>query len=115
LGASSNMYALLIPLFSWHSLLLLANKLLLLKTHTNASTSSLITWPLIAKIWYRASDIVLNVHPNASYLSAPKACSQASGYFFLGSTPHDKLPVQINGTIHITCTILKLVAASADE
>ena len=59
--------------------------------------------------------MVLNVHPDALYLSAPHTRSRAGGYFFLGSTPHDKLPVQINGTIHITCTILKLVAASTAE
>jgi hypothetical protein len=32
-----------------------------------------------AIIWYRASDIILNVHSDASYLSAPKACSCAGG------------------------------------
>ncbi len=59
--------------------------------------------------------MMLNVHSNASYLSAPNACSQASGYFFLSSIPHDNSPIQINGAIHVTCTILKLVAASAAE
>jgi hypothetical protein len=42
-----------------------------------------------AIIWYRASDMILNVHSDASYLSAPKACSRAGGYFFLGSIPQD--------------------------
>jgi hypothetical protein len=32
-----------------------------------------------AIIRYRASDMILNVHANASYLSAPKACSHAGG------------------------------------
>jgi len=67
------------------------------------------------KICYRASDMVLNVHSDASYLSAPKACSRADGYFFLDSIPKDDSPIIINGAIHITCTILKLVAASAAE
>jgi hypothetical protein len=40
-----------------------------------------------AKIGYRASDMILNVHSDASYLSAPKAQSHAGGYFFLGSVP----------------------------
>jgi hypothetical protein len=65
-----------------------------------------------AEIRYRASDMILNVHSDASYLSAPKA-SRAGGYFFLGSIPRDAEPIIINGAIHITCTILKLVAASA--
>ncbi len=38
-------------------------------------------------IWYLASDMILNIHSDASYLSAPKACSRAGGYFFLSSIP----------------------------
>jgi hypothetical protein len=68
-----------------------------------------------AKICYQASDMVLNVHSDASYLSASNARSRAGGYFFLGSIPRDDSPIITNGAIHITCTILKLVAASAAE
>ncbi len=50
-----------------------------------------------------------------SYLSAPKAHSCAGRYFFLGSIPRDTEPIFINGTTHVTCTILKLVAALAAE
>jgi hypothetical protein len=35
------------------------------------------------------------------------------GYFFLCDLPIDDNPIKLNGTIHITCTILKLLAASA--
>ncbi len=66
-------------------------------------------------IQYRASDMNLNVHSDASYLSAPKARSRADGYFFLGSILQDGNPIKLNGAIHITCTILKLVAASTVE
>jgi hypothetical protein len=59
--------------------------------------------------------MILNVHSDAIYLSAPKAQSCAGGYFFLGSIPHDGDPTKLNGSIHVTCTILKLVAASAAE
>ncbi len=52
---------------------------------------------------------------DASYLSAPNAQSCAGGYFFLGSTPCDGSPIQINGAVHVTCAILKLVAASVAE
>jgi hypothetical protein len=55
-----------------------------------------------AKIQYCASNIILNVHSDAS-----------CGYFFLGSTPRDRSSIKINGAVHITCTILKLVGASA--
>ena len=66
-----------------------------------------------AKIQFRASDMILNVHSDASYLSAANARSRAGGYFFLGSLPKDGDPIKINGNIMITCSILKLVAASA--
>ena len=59
--------------------------------------------------------MVLNVHSDASYLSAPNAHNPAGGYFFLSSIPRDSSPIIINGPIHINCTILKLVAASAAE
>ena len=68
-----------------------------------------------AIIRYRASDMILNVHSDASYLSAPKARSRAGGYFFLVSLPCDGDTIKLNGAIHVTCTILKLVAASAAE
>ena len=35
--------------------------------------------------------------------------------FFLGSIPQDGQPIKLNGAIHVTCTILKLVASSAAE
>jgi hypothetical protein len=64
---------------------------------------------------YPASDMILNVHSDALYLSAPRARSCAGGYFFLSSIPVNGDPIKLNSTIHITCTILKLVAASAAE
>jgi hypothetical protein len=68
-----------------------------------------------AVIQYRASDMIVNVHSDASYLSTPKARSRAGGYFFLGSLPCDGDPIKLNGAIHVSCTIIKLVAASAAE
>jgi hypothetical protein len=59
--------------------------------------------------------MILNVHSDASYLSAGKGRSRAGGYFFLGSMPEDGRSMKLNGNIHITCAILKLVAASAAE
>ena len=68
-----------------------------------------------AKIRYYASDMVLNVHSDASYLTASRARSRASGHFFLGSIPKDGCPIRLNGAILTNCTILKCVAASAAE
>jgi hypothetical protein len=59
--------------------------------------------------------MILNVHSDASYLSVPKACSQAGGFFFLGRKPKDHEPIWLNGPVHITCTIFKLVAALAAQ
>jgi hypothetical protein len=59
--------------------------------------------------------MILNVHSDASYLSAPKAKIHAGGYFFLGSILQDSEPIFISGAIHIICTILKLIEALASE
>ena len=67
------------------------------------------------KIRFRASDIILNIHSDASYLSAGKDRSCAGRCFFLGSLPCDYEPIWLNRNIHITCAILKLVAASTAE
>jgi hypothetical protein len=68
-----------------------------------------------AIIQYHASDMILNNHSDTSYLSAPKDFSRVGAYFFLGSIPQDGDPIKLNGSIHITRAILKLVAASAAE
>ncbi len=68
-----------------------------------------------AIIRFQASDMILNIHSDASYLTATKGRSRAGGYFFLGSLPKEGNPIKLNGNIAITCAILKLVAASAAE
>jgi hypothetical protein len=68
-----------------------------------------------AKIRYYASDMVLNVHSDASYLSVPNACSQAADIFFLGSLPQNTKPIILNSAIHMLCTILRFIATSAAE
>lgn len=68
-----------------------------------------------ASIRFYASDMILNVHSDASYLSAPNARSRASGYFFLGSVPQPNMPIKLNGAINVICSTLKFVAASAAE
>ena len=68
-----------------------------------------------AIIRYYPSDMILQAHSDASYLSAPKARSRAGAYFFLGSLPKDGHPIRLNGAIDIMCEVLKSVAASAAE
>eukprot|EP00804_Cyclotella_cryptica_P013964 CCRYP_002495-RA/>CCRYP_002495-RA protein AED:0.17 eAED:0.08 QI:0/0/0/1/1/1/3/0/1003 len=45
-----------------------------------------------ARIRYHASDMILNVHSDASYLSVKNAKSRAAGIFFLGSLPQNNKP-----------------------
>jgi hypothetical protein len=68
-----------------------------------------------AVVRYHTSDMILNVHLDASYLSAGCGRSRTGGYFFLGSLPKDGTPIKLNGNIAITCAILKRVAASVAE
>ena len=68
-----------------------------------------------AIIQFRASNMVLNIHSDTSYLTASRGRSRAGGYFFLGSVPRNGENIKLNGNIAITCTILKLVAASSAE
>lgn len=58
-----------------------------------------------ATIRYCASDMVLNIHSDASYLSATRARSQVAGYYFLGSVPTDDEPIKLNGAILVFCGI----------
>jgi hypothetical protein len=47
-------------------------------------------------IRYHASDMVLYVHSDASYLSETRACSRAAGHFFLSDTPVDPAAPPVN-------------------
>jgi hypothetical protein len=69
-----------------------------------------------ATVTYHPSDMVLNLHSDASYNSEPEARSRAGGIFFLSSAPTDKNPTPpLNGAIHITSKIMKNVLASEAE
>ena len=68
-----------------------------------------------AKIRFIASDMILNIDSDASYLSEAKARSRACGHFFLGWMPQDGEPICLNGAFHVSTTILRFVAASAAE
>ena len=65
-----------------------------------------------ALLQFYASDMVLNFHSDASYLTETRDRSRAGGHFFLGSVPRDGCPIFLNDATLTNCTILKLVAAS---
>ena len=68
-----------------------------------------------ATIRFHASDIILNIHLDTSYLSYKSAKSRASGYFFLGSVPKDGKTIILNVENFTLCTILKFLVLSAAE
>jgi len=73
-----------------------------------------------AVICYHASDMVLWTHSNASYLTAAKGRSRATGYSFLSTRPcspptaTDPAPPD-NGPVHVLCQIMRQVVASATK
>jgi hypothetical protein len=65
-----------------------------------------------AILTYKASDMILAIHSNASYLSEPKAQSQAGGHMFMAGD--DKIPIN-NGTVLKILQLIKSVMSSAAE
>jgi hypothetical protein len=66
------------------------------------------------KIRYHASDMILHIHSDASYLSENEAKIRAGGFFYMGSnTKADKKLT--NGAIFIISKVLKHVMSSAAE
>jgi hypothetical protein len=68
-----------------------------------------------AVIRYYASEMILQVHSDASYFNEPDGRSTAGGHYFLGKLPQDNKPIILNGAIYSLCTVLKHIAASAAE
>ena len=67
-----------------------ANQLLAyLATHPNAT------------VRYYTSDMVLNIHSDASYLGETCAPSRVAGMYFLGSVPKPNKPIVMNGAIYV--------------
>ena len=66
-----------------------------LSTHSNA------------KIRCYEIPMTLQIHSDASYLSAPKARSRAACFFFLSNNPAQLDQAKINGAIHVLCKIIK--------
>jgi hypothetical protein len=67
------------------------------------------------KVRFRASDMVMNIPSNASYLSETNSRSRSCGHFFMGWMPKNDKPIQLNGAFYMNTTILHFVVASAAE
>jgi hypothetical protein len=68
-----------------------------------------------AMVKFRASDMVMNIHLGASYLSKSNARSRAYGHFFMGSLPTDEKPIKLNGAFYMLFLMLRFVVASATK
>jgi len=66
-----------------------------------------------AVIQYKASNMILHVDSDASYISLPEARSRAGGFFYLSDTIQHATSPPLNGTIHIISNKLRNVMASA--
>jgi hypothetical protein len=66
-----------------------------------------------ATIRYHASDMILHIHSDASYLSVSKARSRLGGLFFLGNKSSEQ--DTLNGSILNVASVIKNVVASAAE
>jgi hypothetical protein len=64
------------------------------------------------KIQYHASDMILYIHSDASYLSEREDKSRAGGFFYMGSSADTANKLTI-GDILIIITVLKHVMSSA--
>ncbi len=67
-----------------------------------------LSFNLEAKVRLHASDMVLNMHSNASYLTEAKAYSCLCGHFFMGWMPVDGEPIKLNEAFHIRNSIMSL-------
>jgi hypothetical protein len=64
-----------------------------------------------ARVRFHASDMILNIHSNALYLSEAIAHSRACGHFFLGWQLDPTKPIKVNGAFFTLCAILRFVVA----
>jgi Reverse transcriptase (RNA-dependent DNA polymerase) len=72
------------------------------------------TWP-DAMLVFHASDMVLKVSSDASYLSEPNARSRAGGYHYLGFNDSSRDTDPPNAAIHVHCSLFDVVHSSAAE
>ena len=69
-----------------------------------------------ATVRFTASDMILAVESDASYLSVIKARSRAAGYFYLTNAPSTPTAeLKPNGAVHVLCHIMREVLSSAAE
>jgi hypothetical protein len=66
-----------------------------------------------AMVRFHASNMILNIHSKASYLSEANARSQVCGHFIMGWKADPTKPIKLYGAFFTLCAILRFVVASA--
>jgi hypothetical protein len=96
----------------------IASRLSTATTTTMAAVSHLLdycsTTPHVT-ICYFPSDMQLQIHSDASYLSEPNAKSRIGGYFFLGNINHFQCMSLSDGPLLCQSTVLKRIVSSVAE
>jgi hypothetical protein len=64
---------------------------------------------------FHASNMILNIHSDALYLSEANVHSRACGHFFMGWRADPTKPIKLNGIFFTLCAILRFIVASAVE
>ena len=67
-----------------------------------------------AAVRFHASDMILHIESDASYLTAPKARSRVGGYHYLSTHPSSQ-NTPSNGAVTVLCQIMREVVSSAAE
>jgi hypothetical protein len=70
---------------------------------------------LDATVQFYATDMVMNIHLDASYLSEANAHSRACGHFIMEWKPDPTKPIKLYGAFVTLCAIMLFVVASAAE
>ncbi len=68
-----------------------------------------------AMVQLHASNMILNIHSDASHLSKTNAHSRACGHFFMGWKPDATKAIKLDGAFFTLCSILCYVVASSAE
>ena len=62
-----------------------------------------------AKVRFHASNMIMNMHSNASYFSETKSQSRVCGHFVMGWTPKKDKPIKLNGAFYTNTTIMRFL------
>ncbi len=66
-----------------------------------------------AILTYQASNTVLAIHSNTSYLSEPKSRSHAGGHMFIAGK--DKIPINNGAVLNISQIIWAVMSSTVEE